>query len=189
MAATKTGNANPTFPLATGLFCSRIVVQSNKSMSGFNAISGDSIKNIKTLKDLFGKFVLGVYKSNIDVNSGGAYATGTVTLSSFAAADTVTINGVLLTGSATPSGIAQFLIGASDTATAVNLAACINANTGLFGTVYATSATTIVTLTCRVPGLIGNLCTTAISAHGSVSGGGKLASGADGNESVVAHGL
>lgn len=189
MAATKTGNSNPVFPVPTGIFTARIVVQSNKKLSGFDAVSGDFIKSTRSIRDLFGKFVLGVYRSNIDVNTGGVNATGTVTLSSFAAADTVTINGVVLTGSATPSGIAQFLVGASDTATAVNLAVCINANTSLFGTVYATSAAAIVTLTCRVPGLIGNLCTTAISAHGSVSGAGKLASGADGNQSDLSHGL
>lgn len=118
-------------------------------------------------------------KFTAQINSGAAvFATGTITLSSFVATDTVTIAGVVLTCVASGATGAQFNVGGTDTLTAVALAAKINAYTPTNQIVSATSALGVVTLTCLVPGTIGNLVTTAISAHGSVSGGGLLASGA-----------
>lgn len=98
-------------------------------------------------------------------------AKGAVTLSSFAAADTVTVNGVVFTGIASGATGNQFNIGASDTLTAVNLAAVFNASASAKtkNVAAATSAAAVVTFTSLVPGEIGNLMTLAISAHGSVS--------------------
>lgn len=155
---------------------------------------GGNSRYISKFSTLFGKLALGVYNSRIIVTTGQTAATGTITLSSFAAADTVTINGTVLTASATPSGAAQFLSTGGDTVVAAALATCINANTTLDGQVYATSAGAVVTLTCVHFGLLGNLCTIAISAHGSVSGGGKLSGGSDSavtgaGTKIISHGL
>jgi phage tail sheath gpL-like len=119
--------------------------------------------------------------------TGAVKASGTVTLSSIVADDTVTINGRIYTGKDVPSGAQQFLTGSTDTASATSLAAKINADTSplIAGVVTATSALGVVTVTCTVPGLVGNSVTIAISAHGSVSGSGKLASGAEASNTSI----
>lgn len=111
----------------------------------------------------------------------GVLASGTVTFSSIANNDTVTINGRVYTAKTSgATGLQQFNIGGSDTAAAANLAAAINADTSALvsGVVVATSAAAIVTVKAVTPGVAGNGLTLAISAHGSVSGSGLLTSGA-----------
>jgi phage tail sheath gpL-like len=111
-------------------------------------------------------------------------ASGTITLDAFVEDDTVTINGVVFTGKAAPAGAQQFAVNADDAVTAANLAAKINASAlaKIVGVVTATSALKVVTVTAVAPGLVGNVCTLAISAHGSVSGA-NLAGGATGAQS------
>lgn len=149
---------------------------------------GGQTTALRKLSTIFGKFALGVYNSQTIITTGQTRASGTVTLSSFAAADTVTINGTVLTGSATPSGTAQFLTTGGDTVVAAALALCINNNPTLDGQVIATSAAAVVTVTCVVAGLLGNLCTLAISAHGTVSGA-VMTGGTEGSSGVISHGL
>ena len=127
--------------------------------------------------------------------SGGTQATNTVTFSSFVDGDTVTVNGVVLTGKNSPTTSAQFGIGASDTITASNFVKLINGLSAngappakVWGIVSATSAAAIATLTALDSGAIGNLFTLAISAHGSV-GGANFSSGADGTIISLAKGL
>ena len=153
---------------------------------------GNSIY-IRKIANFIMKLALGVWNSRIAITTGQSAASGTITLSSFVAINTVTINGTVLTGATSPSGTAQFKIGATDTATAVNLAACINANATLDGQVYATSAGAIVTVTCLHYGLLGNLCTLAISANGSISGtnmtGGSDSAVTGYGTAIISHGL
>lgn len=122
----------------------------------------------------------------ISISRACVKASGTITFASFADSDTVTINGVTLTGKTSPSGASQFAVGSSNTECAANLAAKINASAlaGIVNVVTATSSLAVVTITCSVPGSIGNLCSLAISAHGSVSAA-NLASGADGTVESV----
>lgn len=150
-------------------------------------LGGQSVY-LRKLSTFFQKLGLGVYNSQTIITTGQTRASGTVTLSSFAAADTVTINGTVLTGSATPSGAAQFLTTGGDTVVATALALCINNNATLDGQVFATSAGAVVTVTCVVAGLLGNLCTLAISAHGTVSGA-VMTGGAEGSSGIISHGL
>lgn len=126
----------------------------------------------------------GSRSAKVIVGGGAARSTGTVTLASFVANDTVTINGVVMTGKASPSGEAEFACGVSDTADAAALAAKINAHSTLSLIVSATSALGVVTLTALKPGLLGNCITLAISAHGSVSAA-RMASGTDGSTEVT----
>lgn len=116
----------------------------------------------------------------------GVAANGTITFSSIANNDTITVCGVVFTCKTSgASGAAQFNIGAStDTSAAVNAAAKINAHTTLTYMVTAAAASGVITITCVRKGLIGNFLTTAISAHGSVSGSGLLTSGTDSANSV-----
>ncbi len=143
---------------------------------------------LRKLSTFFQKLGLGVYNSQTIITTGQTRASGTVTLSSFTAADTVTINGTVLTGSATPTTNVQFLSTGGDTAVAKALVVCINANPTLDGQVFASSTGAVVTVSCVVAGLIGNLCSLAISAHGSVSGA-VMTGGAEGSTGVIQHGL
>ena len=62
-------------------------------------------------------------------NLGAVQASGYITFASFAAADTITLNGVTVTGDDTPTGQVQIETGTSDENTANSALAVINANT------------------------------------------------------------
>lgn len=135
----------------------------------------------------------GIYNSQIEMVTSSTNlvrASGTVTVASISAGDTITINGTTLTSSATPSGQSQFLSTGSDTVVAAAIVTCINAHTSLTGIVTATSSAGVVTVSAAVKGLIGN-CITLASSNGvrlAVSGS-RLASGAGMDGSAVAYGL
>lgn len=114
------------------------------------------------------------------VNSGDAVkAHGTITFSSFTAADTFTIGSETFTcESSGASGNNQFNKGGTDTLSAAAAVAKINAHPNLSQTCTATNVGAVITVTSLVPGKIGNYINIAISAHGSVSAS-ALASGAD----------
>lgn len=142
------------------------------------------------LRNLIEKVLDGEQLAYAKVSTNPIQATGTVTFSSFVADDTVTVNGVVLTGKASPSTTSQFAIGSSDTECATNFAAFINASAlaHITGVLTATSALTVVTLTAVQPGLAGNQNTLAISAHGTVSAA-RMASGTDGTQAAVNYGV
>lgn len=116
----------------------------------------------------------------VQVNSGDAVAaSGTITLASFVATNTITVGSETFTCEASgASGNNQFNIGGSDTLTASAAVAVINAHPNLSQTVSASSSGAVITITAKVAGRIGNYIPLAISAHGTVSAS-TLASGAD----------
>lgn len=126
------------------------------------------------------RVVSGANPASVRTMIGAAKATGTVTFSSVAEDNTVTINGVVFTGKDEPATAVQFLTGTTDTASATSLAALINANATLDGLVVATSAAGVVTLTAKESGEGGNAITLAISAGGTVSAA-RMAGGTDGD--------
>lgn len=155
------------------------------------ASAGGTNAALQALERWIGQAVNGSISVNIIAASTAVSATGSVTLSSFVATNTVTVNGTILTGSDTPSGAVQFATGVSDAASATALAACINAHTTLKKVVSAAVDSTTaskVNITCLVPGVIGNLCTLAISANGSVSGA-NLTGGSEDTNVTIAHGI
>lgn len=137
-----------------------------------------------------------------------AYRRATIAFSSFVSTDYLTINGVVFTGKTSPTSgnNYQFAIGATDTRTCANFVKCLNASTDNYvakivsatassgtatiiydgeltvaASAHATVASKGIKLDCMLPGAVGNLCTLAISAHGTVTGA-NFASGSDGNE-------
>jgi len=144
---------------------------------------------LTTLAQYFQDMSSGITACSILAQQTAVAATGTVTFSSIAAADTVTIGGTVFTGSDTPSGTSQFLTGSTDTASAASLAVAINANTTTNKYLSATSALGVVTITCLIPGVIGNSISLAISAHGSVSGSGRMTSGSNDTNVTISHGI
>lgn len=135
------------------------------------------------LKDYFKMITSGMRPASVQTKTNMVYASGTITFSSIAAADTFTVAGVVFTAKTSgATGPLQFNIGADDTAAAANAVVAINAQAATSLIVVATSALGVVTLTAYIPGYIGNAIQTAISAHGSVSGSGFLASGTNGDQ-------
>lgn len=169
----------------------QVLITTNKNnLVAFAAQQGGpSAWFYRKLETLIGQLGLGAFNSNIQVIPNLVAASGTVTFSSIVATDTVTIGATVFTGSNSSSGTAQFRTGGTDTAAATSLAAVINANTTTNKLVIATSALAVVTVTCLNPGLLGNFFPIAISAHGSVSGSGKLTSGTQGTIASYVHGL
>lgn len=115
-------------------------------------------------------------------------ATGTITLTnaSIANNDTVTIGGVALTAKSSGATGAQFNIGANATLTAAALAAAATAHATLGALFTTTSALGVVTVTCKVKGLLGNCVGLATSnGTGFAVSAATLASGAGGAQGTV----
>jgi len=132
------------------------------------------------LKDFFKKIISGAHPATVQTKVNAVKATGTITFSGLVADDTFTIAGQTFTAKVSPSGGAQFALGADDTAAAANAVVKINANTTLDGRIVATSALGVITLTALLPGEAANSTAIAISAHGSVSGSGYMSGGTNG---------
>ena len=103
------------------------------------------------------------------LSTGSVQASGTITLSSMVATDTITINGVVFTCEASGATGNQFNVGGTDTITATNAAKAINASVTakVLNYVTASSSGAVITITAVQPGLQGNMNTIAVSAHGS----------------------
>jgi phage tail sheath gpL-like len=116
-------------------------------------------------------------------------ASGTLTAASVAADDTCVINGVTLTGKASPSGESQFDSDGSNTVVAAAIAACINAHSSLTGIVYATSSAAVVTVYAYQAGLMGNAISLAGTATRLAASVSKLAGGTGAGETPVSYSL
>jgi hypothetical protein len=117
----------------------------------------------------------------VTVENLGVVATGTITCSGVDAADAVSINGTAITAHATTSANNQFVVGATNAATATNLAACINASTTALVSkhVRALARSAVVHLFARYGGIAGNAITltTTDGTDLAVSGTGRLTGG------------
>lgn len=116
-------------------------------------------------------------------------ASGTLTVASINADDTCVINGVTLTGKASPSGQDQFDSDGSNTVVATAVAACINAHSSLTGIVYATSSGAVVTVHAYQKGLMGNAITLVGTATRLEASAARLAGGTGAGESPVSFSL
>lgn len=185
MATTK-----PTIPMGTGIKNLRIIVQTNAlfEQTKLIPIAGNSSYALRQIWYFFKDLVSGAWNSNVNVMASGVYATGTATLVSVIATDTIVIGGVTLTADNSLQDTTHFKVGASDTATAANLVTTIGANTSLTRLVQASSALGVVTIACLVPGTIGNLVTLS-STGGTITVGSALTGGTDGSSGTVSHGL
>lgn len=125
----------------------------------------------------------GYNKGTLLVDVASVQASGTVTLASAIATDTVTINGVVLTAVSGAPAAGQFDISGTNTAAAVSLVAAVAANATLAGMITATNLLGVVTLTAIQPGTVGNAITLA-SSNGTrlAVSAARLASGAAGTQ-------
>jgi len=172
-----------------------VVSTDNAALANLNG-TGDASYAIRDVADYIQRIGTGSVRGGagyLVYSASAVAATGTITFSSIANNDTVTVNGRVYTAKTSgASGAQQFNIGGSDAAAALNLQAKINADTStlIVGCVSASSSSSGVTLiTCLVPGNLGNAVTIAISAHGSVSGSGLLTGGSQTAPLTLSQGL
>lgn len=168
-----------------------LVLNTRKDTSKM-VVPGQPKENLKRVLNELNGIQAGKLPGKIDLSasaSDSVAATGTITLASLANGNTVTIGKTVFTASSTPTSNTATAVdfesdGADDTADAASLAAAINANAlGVAPIVYATSALGVVTVTCRVPGLIGNQIALAKSGAPITVSASYLASGAGGSGS------
>jgi hypothetical protein len=121
----------------------------------------------------------------------GVQATGTITCASAAAADTVTINGVVFTAHATVEAADQWEVSGTDTADAASLVKAINNSTSaLAKLVMASNSSGVVTITSRRGGHAGNAITLASSDGTRLAvTGARLTGGAAPTVAVIAGGV
>jgi phage tail sheath gpL-like len=112
-------------------------------------------------------------------------ASGTITLASVAADDTIVIGGVTLTAKASPSGEAQFSQAGTNTEDAAALAAKINAHSTLSQVITASSLNAVVTVTAKQRGVIGNFITMAQTGGTMTLSAAALAGGTGGATTVA----
>lgn len=144
----------------------QITVQTEKDVASLVKPSGQARENVKRALNVLNGVQAGVLKGLIHLSASTATpaaATGTITLVSAVAGNSIVIGKTTFTFSSTPTSNTATAVdvevdGASDTIVAADLAAAINANAlGVARYVYATSALGVVTLTSRFVGEIGNL--------------------------------
>lgn len=149
---------------------------------------------VNRLQDYLQGVSSGIYHAKIDsqVDQGSATAaSGTLTLASVVATNTCAVNGVTFTCVASGATGNQFNVGGTDTVTATNLAAAINASvTALVsGYVTATSAGAVVTVTAAKRNQDGNMCTISGGQATITASGARLTGGTDASANTYSYGL
>lgn len=168
----------------------RYIIEADLEPSGIMDLLMTDYGDVDTIRAA-GRFAGDTESSrHLVINAAPAVASGYITLSSFVQPDTITINGVAFTGVATPSGVTEFAIGASDAATATNAALVLEQSTNavISGVIEAIAESNRIDIISEVPGNIGNAITIAISAHGSVTGA-RLTGGTEGTSLSIQHGI
>jgi len=140
-----------------------VVINTPKDPTEFTK-SAQPNGNLNRIENLIRGFKLGSQLGSVSVYAATANpvaATGTITLATVVATNTVTIGQTVFTFTASPSSntatAVDVLVTGGDTVAAAALAAAINANTlGAGAYIVATSAIGVVTISCRIPGTIGN---------------------------------
>jgi phage tail sheath gpL-like len=152
----------------------------------FGALRGEASVDLPALGAMLNAIAAGILPASVDVALGetaAVAASGTGTLSSTIATDTFVVNGVTFTCVASGATGDQFNVGLSDTATATNLAAAINASTTakVAGYVTASSAGAVVTVTADLTGVAGNMFTLGQTGGTITLSAAFLAGGAGGD--------
>lgn len=138
---------------------------------GFASAAGDLEQFRVVARDEAGKL--------IKWDPAGGAATGALTFSGTGtAADTITINGTVITLEASGASGHQANVGGTATVTAQNVKAVINADPDAFG-VTASGAAAVLTLTAIEAGVAGNSITTTEAGTNTSFGAATLTGGSD----------
>lgn len=172
-----------------------IVVNDNKYSAAQLARAIDKPRRIgatAALQRYLKRVLSKVGEAHVTTQVASAFATATITCNNAAAVnstDTTTIMGVALALVAAPASNVQFAKGATDATMATNLAACINANPTLQKVIRAKAAAAVVTMTCKVPGLLGDLLSLAETGNGMTISGALFTGGASDEADSFAYGF
>lgn len=124
----------------------------------------------------------GILSSKVVAGVNAAKASGTLTGTSVIATDAIAINGTTFTCMSSGATGNQFNVGSDDDDTMENLAAAINASTDVNELVEATAEATVVTVTAKYPGILGNAITLSSADATIVASGARLSGGDQGAE-------
>lgn len=161
-------------------------LQANSTLNG----SLSEFHGVKILPTNVLPVVTGQYQYNYDglVFSTSDSATGTVTIASVLAGDTVTVNGLVYTAvGGVKANNTEFSVDGDDTASAVDLADSItnDTRTGTIGDLLAANAAAVVTITSTLDGTAGDVVTLVSSDGGRLAvSGATLSGGTDGPVTV-----
>lgn len=173
----------------------RLVITTPEAKAQFQSLVPlpDSKQGAINLANYINSLAGGVKSASLEFKVGAVKASLVGTFTGAPTADeTITINGVAFTAKDSGATGDQFNIGANVTATAAALVAAINASStaGIVGVVTASNVAGAVTVTCVVPGLVGNAIVVAESMSNFAWAGAatKLASGTDGTATTLSLG-
>lgn len=158
-----------------------VVIQTAKDATKFRKPThalANAIHTVNLIKGL----ISGAQQGTVNIYADSAdpvQASATATVVSVVAGNTITIAGTVLTAATAPANESEFITG-TDAVNAAALAACINAHSVLSKIVSATSSAGVVTISCVVPGPLGNLVTVAKSGAPITISGAALSGGAGG---------
>ena len=146
---------------------------------------------VQRLQMIVGRMATGNNPGSVEVSVSASsnQASGTVTAATVQAADTITINGVVLTAVASSPAANQFIATADNTETAVNIAAAINSSASalLSQQVSASSAGAVVTIRSLFDGAAGNQATLASSNNTRLAVSGARLSGGVADASAITY--
>lgn len=137
------------------------------------SITGRDVKIKVPLAETTVENLVRIMPGAVLVSTGGVAATGAFTSGGqMVAAETITINGTVITLKAAGTAVAEnneVNLGATEAATLTNLAAFINASTDInLALVSASASATVLTVTANEKGVAGNaITTTEVSALGT----------------------
>lgn len=138
-----------------------LTIKTEKQPSAMAVASQDNT-NLTRIANLLRGLTVGSLAGTVDVqyddstDPAAASASIAITHANVTNGDTTTILNTVITAATSGNGTTSWTIGASATADATALAACINANTTLNKQVVASASSGTVTLTALQKGVIGN---------------------------------
>ncbi len=160
-----------------------VVSSPNNDLVKYSAVNKGIHVTMNTLQNLLSGIIGGALNCEVDIlaqDGAQVPASNTLTLVSVVATNACTVAGVTFTAVASNPTSVQFLVGASDTATALNLAAAINANATTKGIVDADTAAGVVSVFSLTPGLTGNFIPLAGGTNITIGSGSTLLGGTGG---------
>ena len=166
-----------------------IETEKSQSQAGYDLKLGadKDRENVKALENWVRGISGGNHRAKVSIQTGAnapVAASATATLAS-CVSDTITIGGITFTGTGSPTTELHFETDGDDTADAAALAAAINAHSTLSKVVSASSAAAVVTISCLIPGVIGNFITLSETGTTITVSAAALAGGTGGAQEAV----
>lgn len=128
------------------------------SLASVCNLAPGQIPAMENLLNYLNGVVSGQYPAQLTIDQGSVAASGTITQTVTGAANgqTLTVAGVTFTAKTSGAGANEWNRSNTVATSATNLAAAINASTGLTGVVTASASLGVVTVTAVIPGVESN---------------------------------